>query len=63
MRSAVENAQEQNNKFFLERQLITDFLSTDDLETGRDLETLRSLAAAQPNLVLGYYQTLQKLAR
>ena len=62
MRSAVESAQEQNIKFFLERQLITDFLSTDDLETGREFETLRGLAVAQPNLILGYYQTLQKLA-
>ncbi len=37
MRSAVESAQEQNIKFFLERQLIIDFLSTEDLETGHEL--------------------------
>jgi tetratricopeptide (TPR) repeat protein len=62
MRSAVERAQEQNIKFFLEKQLIIDFLAMEDLENGRDLETLRSLAAAQPNLMLGFYQKLQKLA-
>jgi tetratricopeptide (TPR) repeat protein len=62
MRSAVESAQEQNVKFFLEHRLITDFLATEDLETGRDLETLRALAVAQPNLTVGFYQALQKLA-
>jgi tetratricopeptide (TPR) repeat protein len=62
MRSAVESAQEQNVKFFLEHRLITDFLATEDLETGRDLETLRDLAFAQPSLAVGFYQTLQKLA-
>jgi len=62
MRSAVESAQELDIKFFLEQRLIIDFLTTEDLETGRDLETLRGLASAQPNLILGFYQTLQKLA-
>jgi tetratricopeptide (TPR) repeat protein len=62
MRSAVESAQERNVKFFLEQRLIIDFLAKEDLETGRDLETLRGLASAQPNLILAFYQTLQKLA-
>jgi tetratricopeptide (TPR) repeat protein len=62
MRSAVESAQEQNVKFFLQQRLIIDFLATEDLESGRDLETLRGLASAQPNLILAFYQTLQKLA-
>ena len=62
MRSAVESAQEQNVRFFLEQRLIMDFLATEDLEKGRDLEALRSLAAAQPSLIVSFYQTLQKLA-
>ena len=62
MRSAVESAQEQNIRFFLQQQLISDFLATEELESGRDLETLRGLASAQPNLLLAFYQTLQKLS-
>jgi tetratricopeptide (TPR) repeat protein len=62
MRSAVESAQAQNVKFFLQQRLIMDFLTTEDLETGRDLEGLRNLGSAQPDLTLVFYQTLQKLA-
>jgi len=60
MRSAVESAPEQNIRFFLQQQLINDFLATEELETGHDLETLKDLASAQPNLLLAFYQTLQK---
>ena len=62
MRTAVESAQEQNIRFFLQQQLITDFLATEELETGRDLEILKGLASAQPNLLLAFYQTLEKVS-
>jgi tetratricopeptide (TPR) repeat protein len=62
MRSAVESAQEQNIRFFLQQQLISDFLATEELNSGRDLEILKGLASAQPNLLLAFYQTLQKVS-